>query len=292
MKKRIFWAIRLSRLLTLVCAALLLGGGLTTFFVIATQPTALQKAVDLNHQPVIAIVIDDFGQDRGGVKEMLALPLPLTCAVMPNMEYTLADAQAAFASGKEVIVHMPMQAHPGDPMSWYGPEPILLRHSYEEARAIAERAVKAVPHAIGMNIHIGSESSEKDTIVSGVMEVCKDADFYFLDSLTSQKSVCERVAGECEVPFLVRHVFLENGNRAKSHVVKKLKEAVKIAQSRGSCVVIGHVGPEGGKNTAAAIAELIPYFEQQGVQIVPASQLLELDENLPSAKSTATAKPL
>ena len=260
-------------------ALALLGGAAALLLAWPAMPASVPQAAAYDHKPVLAIVIDDFGQDRGGVREMLELPLAITCAIMPNMEFTQKDADDAHAVGKEVIVHMPMQARPCDPMSWYGPEPILLWHGREQARAIAERAVASVPHAVGMNIHIGSGSSERESIVGGVMEVCRDADFYFLDSFTSAKSVCERVAGECGVPFLIRHVFLEHGNRSKAGVKRQLRSAVEVAKARGSCIAIGHVGPEGGKPTAEAIREMIPYFEEQGVEIVPASRLLSLDEN-------------
>ena len=259
--------------------ALALLGVVALLFAGPAAPVSAPQAPAYDHKPALAIVIDDFGQDRGGVRGMLELPLAITCAVMPNMEFTQKDAEDAHAVGKEVIVHMPMQARTSDPMSWYGPEPILLWHGREQARAIAERAIASVPHAVGMNIHIGSGASERESIVGGVMEVCRDAEFYFLDSYTSAKSVCERVAAECGVPFLIRHVFLENGNRSKAHITRELKRAVEIAQKRGSCIAIGHVGPEGGKPTVEAIRDMIPYFEEQGVEIVPASRLLSLKEN-------------
>jgi polysaccharide deacetylase 2 family uncharacterized protein YibQ len=252
-------------------------------------PVSAPPVRGYDHAPALAIVIDDFGQDRGGVRGMLDLPLEITCAIMPNMEFTRLDAEDAHAAGKEVIVHMPMQAHPGDPMSWYGPEPILIRHGQDEARRIAERAIASVPHAVGMNIHVGSESSEREGLVTGVMEVCRAAGFYFLDSYTSAKSVCEKVAGECGVPFLLRHVFLEHGQRTKAHVKQELKRAVDIAKARGSCVCIGHVGPEGGKVTVEGIREMMPYFEAQGVTIVSASKLLALEENNPAIPPTAEA---
>jgi len=276
MRKTRFLVVRAQNLRWTVLA--LLGAAALLLARSATPVSAIPGAA-YDHKPMLAIVIDDFGQDRGGVREMLELPLAITCAIMPNMEFTQQDAEDAYRVGKEVIVHMPMQARPNDPMSWYGPEPILLWHGREQAQAIAERAVASVPHAVGMNIHVGSGSSEREAIVGGVMQACLDAGFYFLDSYTSPKSVCERVADECGVPFLIRHVFLEHGNRSKTGVKSQLKRAVEIAKERGSCIAIGHVGPEGGKVTVDAIREMIPYFEEQGVEIVPASMLLSLEEN-------------
>ncbi len=289
MQKVHFVVIRLKTLVAWACVgAMILAIGLPV--ALGVWPVSGLKSNAYHHAPMLAIVIDDFGQARAGVADMLAVPLDLTCAVMPGLEYTQRDAQAAHDAGMEVIVHMPMQAHPKDPLSWYGPEPILIWHSYEQAKTIAGRAILDVPYAVGMNIHIGSESSEREAIVSGVMDACKASGLYFLDSNTSQKSVCEKVAAQCGLPFLMRHVFLEHGNKTQAHVEKQLKAAVIIAKARGSCVCIGHVGPEGGKATAAALMAMIPYFEAEGVEVVFASTLLTLEENMGELAAEGLAK--
>ena len=73
-------------------------------------------------QPMMAIVIDDFGgYDRDGVSEMLEIDAPLTCAVIPFVEHTKEDSEMAAQNGHEVILHMPMESHVRLPEIWYGP---------------------------------------------------------------------------------------------------------------------------------------------------------------------------
>ncbi len=60
-----------------------------------------------------AIVIDDFGNNMFGTKEMMNLPFPITVAVMPFLPTTKRDAEWAHQAGHEVIVHMPMEPSQG-----------------------------------------------------------------------------------------------------------------------------------------------------------------------------------
>lgn len=58
-------------------------------------------------------------------KEMLALDIPLTCAVIPFLAYSTSEAEEADQLGHEVIVHLPMEPHHGDP-SWLGERGITV----------------------------------------------------------------------------------------------------------------------------------------------------------------------
>lgn len=81
----------------------------------------------------LAIIIDDFGYDGEGTEEILALDIPITVAIMPFSECTSEDAKKAAEAGKEVIVHMPMEAKSGK-KSWVGEKGIFSDMSEEEIR--------------------------------------------------------------------------------------------------------------------------------------------------------------
>ena len=97
------------------------------FFISITSPfhesnIVFAKSDMKNKTPMMAIVIDDFGSfDRSGVKTMLSIEAPITCAIMPNLEFSTEDMENAIKSKKEVILHMPMQSHVNLPANWYGP---------------------------------------------------------------------------------------------------------------------------------------------------------------------------
>lgn len=223
--------------------------------------------------PKLAIVIDDFGQDRHGIKEMLSVKAPLTCAIMPEMEFSAVDAFEAHKFGHEVILHMPMEANVRLPRSWYGKLMIGVGDSTEHAAQLFEEALESVPFAVGANIHIGSGVSENKRLMTRILEIVKDRNMFFLDSLTSEKTVCKIVAEEVGAKLVTRDEFLEKtGSPSYDYAKKKLYSAYEKARTNGYAIVIGHVGPEGGTSTAKAISDFIA--ENKNVQIVPLSEIV------------------
>lgn len=221
----------------------------------------------------LAIVIDDFGYDGEGTEAMLALPIPMTAAVMPFSDFSKEDVEKAEASGKEVIIHMPMEALTGNP-EWVGKKGIFRTMKDEEIKAAVDEAYSILPNAVGMNNHMGSAIMEDERCLGVVLDAVKEKDGFFLDSVTTAKSQGKTLAEEKGVPYLARKVFLDSTDDIE--VVKKnLRKAAEIALKDGEAVAIGHVGPEGGTVTVEAIESLIPEFEKKGITFVTASELVK-----------------
>jgi len=227
----------------------------------------------------LAIVIDDFGLQREGVAQMLGLECKLTVAIMPFLEHTEDDAEDALENGKEVIIHVPMQASYHDPSGYLGPRPIRVTDTEETIKKWVDDAVLELPEAKGANIHMGTLCSSKEYIMQPLLEALNGYNHYFVDSKTSGKSVCREVAGEIGISFYENHVFLEHEQKNKQYVKKCLTKAMEIAQKRGQCIAIGHVGHEGGRITVQAIHEMLPAFHENNIELVFVSELRPLDEN-------------
>ncbi len=218
----------------------------------------------------VAIVIDDFGNDMTGTKEILDLPIPLTIAVMPFLPTTKRDAEWAHQKGHEVFVHLPMEPVRGK-KSWLGPGAITADLSNDEVRRRVHAAIDDVPYAIGMNNHMGSKITADPRIMKVILEVCKERNLSYLDSKTTSRSVVKKIANEIEVPLIENHVFLDEVYRI-SHISKQLDILHRHLQDHNKCIAIGHVGPPGLK-TAAVLKEKIPFLQEEA-QFVPASELL------------------
>ena len=173
-----------------------------------SQPRLEMTAED-TIKPKMAIVIDDFGYDRQGVKEMLDLDCTLTCAIMPALEFTEADAKDAHEKGHEVILHMPMEAYGNLPLSWYGPLYVANNDTKEEAYNKVSQALNSLPYVNGMNIHMGTALSHNKVLMKEIMRCTKERGMVFLDSRTIEGSICKEVAEEIDAPFLERDIFLE-----------------------------------------------------------------------------------
>ncbi|MCX7921579.1 MAG: divergent polysaccharide deacetylase family protein [Clostridia bacterium] len=219
----------------------------------------------------LAIVIDDFGQSRNGVKEMMSIERHMTFAVMPFLEFSESDAAIAHQRGYEVIVHLAMEPYRGK-KSWLGPRPIMAGMDGADVRQIVMDAFDNVPFASGANIHMGSKASSEENIIANVLDVIKEKNLYFLDSRTSPKPVAKQIADSKGVQCYDRNVFLD-GTQSKKHIKKKLHEAGETALKLGKAVAIGHVGQDGGKVTAEAISEMIPEFDDKNIELVFLSEL-------------------
>lgn len=196
--------------------------------------------------PRLTIVIDDLGGSLEQAKDLLDLGLPVTFSIMPNLPHTKdVDAMAAKA-GIEVILHQPMDAHGSAPQA---AGTLRSGMTVPETAAILAAHLAQVPHAVGISNHTGSKATEDAVLMAAVMADLKGRGLFFLDSLTSAKSVAGKEAAKAQVPTLSRTVFLDN-ERGQQPTLLMLAQAEKEARAKGRAVAIGHPYPE----TIAALA--------------------------------------
>lgn len=229
------------------------------------------------NQPMLAIVIDDFGgADTRGVTEMLALDRPITAAVMPNLVHSIDHAEEAHRRGWEVILHQPMEPMHGK-ASWLGPGAIFTGMSTQEIQETFLKNLESVPHASGFNNHTGSKITSSKEKVMPILTMAKNKGIFVLDSCTASNSQIVPVAKSMHIPWAKRDVFLDDV-KSKQQITKQIKKACDLAKKQGYAVAIGHVG-QGGNVTAEAIKEAIPYIEQQGIKLVPLSEIVKANKN-------------
>lgn len=218
-----------------------------------------------------AIIIDDFGGGVGGVKDFLEGDIAITAAIMPFTELSEKHAKWAYQNGLEIMVHLPMQPKRGK-RSWLGPKPITTDLSTEEVKKRVNEAIDSVPHARGLNNHMGSLAVEDERIVRAIVEVAKKRKMYIVDSATSPRSKFQDIAEELHVPFMKRDVFLDDICSVQQ-VKKQMLILARIAESRGTAIAIGHVGTS-GKVCSLGVKESIPELKTRNINIVPVSELI------------------
>lgn len=132
-------------------------------------------------------------------------------------------------------------------------------------------AIKDVPHAIGMNNHMGSKATEDERVMKIVLEVCKEQGLFYLDSKTTGKSVARKVAAELDLPFLENNFFFDDIYTTE-HITKQAnKKAGKLSESE-RLIAIGHVGVP-GPMMVSVLEEYIPVYKDKA-NIVPLSKLV------------------
>lgn len=186
----------------------------------------------------VAIVIDDIGYDHSMAEKFFLLPVKLNVSLFPHLPGSARLAQLARERGKEVLIHLPMEAI--DPRENSG-ERFLLRStaSREEVVKILEEAFRRIPQARGLSNHKGSKATQNWHLMEMCASVLREKGVYFLDSVTTSRSVAFLVMEKTGVPSLQRDVFLD-GEKTVEYVLKRLHETLAVAKKRGFAVAIGH----------------------------------------------------
>jgi uncharacterized protein len=224
----------------------------TLIFYVSPAFAEKQRSNELNKKQV-AIVIDDFGNNMTGTAEMMALNIQFTAAVMPFLPTTHRDAEWAHSLGHNVLVHLPMEPIHGK-SSWMGPGAITTSLSDAEIRKRVNAAIDDVPHAVGMNNHMGSKATADPRVMQVVLEVCRERGLFFLDSRTNHKSVVSKLSNQIGVRSLNNQIFLDETYTVQ-HIHKQISQMNTHLLKNDECIVIGHVGPP-GKKTAEALNQI------------------------------------
>lgn len=215
----------------------------------------------------LAIILDDLGNDRAAAEAIFALPYPLTISILPNHPHSAEIAEEAHRRGYEVMVHLPMQA-----ASEEKPEPEELRPGMtaEEVTTLTESLLNAVPYAVGINNHQGSQATSDATLMTELMPLLRERGLFYVDSRTAATTVAYDTARESGVRTAFRNVpFLDDVAEAGA-VRKQLEIAIRGAKAKGGAVAIGHPHPA----TLQALREVLPHAETEGVRLVFASELV------------------
>jgi len=188
-------------------------------------------------RPKVAIIIDDMGYHQKIGRRLLALDLNLTFSFLPGAPFTLKQEKQAWQQGRDVMLHMPMEAHNSafDP----GPGALYLKFSPEKIRAQVKEDLAAVPHAIGSNNHMGSRFTENRAAMHAVLGVLKKRGLFFIDSYTTARSTGLDEARKMSIPAARRHVFLDN-DQDREKICCQLDKLVALAGKKGWAIGIGH----------------------------------------------------
>jgi hypothetical protein len=134
----------------------------------------------------VAIIIDDMGMDMEVARKLGAIDEDLTFSVLPQERYTQEVGAYLHKRGKEVLLHQPMEGgngkNPGLGAIFHDTDPA-------QARKILEDSMGRVPMALGVNNHMGSVVTQNEVIMKALFSTIKEHGLFFIDSLTSGKSV-------------------------------------------------------------------------------------------------------
>jgi len=229
---------------------------------------APDKSAALPDRPggaLLALVIDDMGQDMEMANALAELEQPPTFAVLPGTPHSTEVAAVAAGRGIELLLHLPMEPR-GYPTVNPGPGALFTNMNADEMRRTLDADLAQVPGAVGANNHMGSAFTRFGPGMDVVLAELAARGMFFLDSLTTPGSAATAAARKSGTRLHKRDVFLDNV-RDTAAIMRQLAKAERIALRHGQAVAIGHPYPE----TLAAIRR----WQEEGpsVRLAPLSAL-------------------
>ncbi len=215
----------------------------------------------------IALIIDDIGFSRQRAREFLDLEVPLTFSILPRLKQSYDLALEIHESGHEIMLHQPME--PYNPTIDPGPGALYVGYQADRIAEIMEENIFGLPYMTGVNNHMGSKFTESRNKIKEFLGIIKETGFFFVDSLTTNRSKAYQTAKRLQIDTARRNLFLDNRQEV-SAVLYQLSHLKIIAKKYGCAIGIGHPFPE----TARAIGYFIRDLKGSGVSLVPASNLI------------------
>ena len=228
----------------------------------------LSKQPYFGDKPVIAIVIDDMGDNYRRTRDIISLQAPITSSFLTypkKLEKQIADS---LQSGHEIMLHIPMQPKSNINLS---SDILTVEMSSAEVRKNFQKMVNRFADIKGINNHMGSRFTEDEARMSEIMQVLKEKNLFFLDSKTTPRSVGDKVAKKYGVNYVSRNIFLDNKNDFQ-YILSQLAKTEKIARKNGYAIAIGHPKSQ----TFEALKHWLPTLQGKKIKLVPLSEIVSV----------------
>jgi polysaccharide deacetylase 2 family uncharacterized protein YibQ len=221
----------------------------------------------------VAIIIDDIGFDLSVLRRLANIPAPIAFAVIPYTPHAAEAAEFLYKRKREILLHLPME-----PLSYpkVSPGAGALMVNMDKSQIIKQlrEDLTAVPHASGVNNHMGSRFMEDPSRLKIVMEELETRGLYFIDSRTSPHSLGKEAASQAGIRFAERNIFIDHkpGYEAAIQTLRKISSPDK--RNGNPQLLIGHPHVD----TIRAIEDIMPAWEKEGIRVVDVTICLDREK--------------
>lgn len=229
---------------------------------IKTVKPEKKKVIPKQYIAKIAIILDDGGNNIELIKRLANLPYKITVSILPFTPYDKKSAEILRNAKKQVFLHLPLQPY-RYPEIEPGKGAILLNTPSDLIDIIINKNVERLGSIDGVNNHMGSKFTENKDKTTLVLKSIRRYTNVFVDSRTSSKSVAYEVCKSVMEKCGYNSQFIDNDNN-KDIILKNIEEAVNLAKTKKSIIIIGHVRTA----TIEALEEALPVYEKKGIEFV------------------------
>ncbi|PCJ18966.1 MAG: hypothetical protein COB02_09540 [Candidatus Cloacimonadota bacterium] len=219
----------------------------------------------------VAIIVDDMGYRGKGYQLYKKIPLSVTFAILPFYEQSKLLAKESFKLGYELMLHMPMQ--PAKGRAYFSSDNIIKEGlTAEQIKSRIKSAISSIPYIQGINNHQGSLATSNQMMMDSVMSqvINHSSQLYFIDSLTSSKSVAYKTAKKIGIPTLKRSFAFLDNDKDINKIKNKLNKLIKTSYKKKLQIAIMHEK----RSSAQALIQMIQSFKDADIEIVSPSDIL------------------
>ena len=230
-----------------------------------SAPVLKKRNTSKSKGPYFVLILDDAGLNLN--VDILSYNKPLNISVLPGSHYFKSWVNKLKAhSEHELLLHIPMASYK---YKTSGLNPSMSREQIGRLLKIWGNSLKG---ARGANNHQGSYSTSKAHFLKKFFREYKKYSLYFIDSVTSNKSLAYDYARAFKIKALKRNFFLDNRDNI-NYIKKRLNMAVMHAKRYGYVVAIGHTT---SRCLMAALMESKKLFKAYNIEFVKASKLIKI----------------
>jgi polysaccharide deacetylase 2 family uncharacterized protein YibQ len=224
-------------------------------------------ATAMRDRPMLIIVIDDVGYNTEGLKPFLEIPVPITFAVLPQLEYSKESAELIESAGQEIIMHLPMESRSGQ---YPGPGTLTEDMSVEQLLAELNRNIETVPGLVGINNHMGSKGTEDIRIVREVLQFAPGPGAA-VPGFPNHRQIGGSPDGQRHRDTVHREGCFFGQSERAAYILEALRQGKEIAGQQGYAVLIGHVWTE---ELAEVLLENYEFILDEGYDFATLSSVI------------------
>ncbi|HAJ80750.1 MAG TPA: hypothetical protein DCO75_13385 [Fibrobacteres bacterium] len=206
------------------------------------------------------------------IVEFLSIKENLSIMIVPGKKQSTLIAQLAEQYHKEIIIALPMEPD-SKIFSGFSSPVIMVHYSKDMIRSIILQAEKNIPLFSGFSNLWGERAITDSRIMNIVLNEIKKSHGYFLEMKTAKNSLAPELTGSMGISYEEFSGSITD-NLKPADIAKQLKAYSAIAQTNGIAIVAVPLN----KPLIQAIKTTLPWFRQNGINLVFPSQTFKIDK--------------
>jgi hypothetical protein len=224
----------------------------------AAAAARVEKAASVA-QPVIALIVQDVGENIDNLDQWLSIDAPLTFSILPRTAHAQEMGQRLYDAGYRIMLHIPTEGLP--PHQYSGAGQISADMDRDTVFRTLDDDLATVPHVSGIDNHEGQVGCANLQLMIWQCEWAKANNLFVVDSRTARYSMVTPAAEALGFPDRYNQVFLDE-HSDPDYIKVAVQQLADTANSKGVAIGVCNFPRP---NTPSVLSQMISQLRQQGI---------------------------